>query len=141
MKKQAQIPFPFVLDELDSLNPRTRPLFSCLGVYAGEKIILALRKRETHTDDNGVWIATKSEHHASLRKLFPSMRSVYVLGGGSETNWQIIPQQADDFEEAVLKICALIKKGDERIGNIPKKKKAMTSVRKTAIRKSSVKKP
>lgn len=135
MKKQAQIPFPFVLDELDSLNPRTRPMFSCLGVYAGEKIVLALRKRETSTDDNGVWIATKPEHHASLRKIFPSMRSIYVLGGGAETNWQIIPEQADDFEESVLKICSLIKKGDERIENIPKKKKAKTPARKTAAKK------
>ncbi|MFN8335113.1 MAG: hypothetical protein U0U09_08265 [Cyclobacteriaceae bacterium] len=140
MKKQAQIPFPFVLDELDSLNPRTRPMFSCVGVYAGEKIVLALRKRETSTDDNGVWIATKPEHHASLRKIFPSMRSIYVLGGGAETNWQIIPEQADDFEESVLKICSLIKKGDERIGNIPKKKKAKTPARKTAAKKSAAKK-
>lgn len=140
MKKQAQIPFPFVLDELDSLTPRTRPMFSCLGVYVGEKIVLALRKRETYTDDNGVWIATKPEHHASLKKILPSMRSIYVLGGGAETNWQIVPEQADDFEESVLKICSLIKKGDERIGNIPKKKKPKAPAAKRAVKKSASKK-
>ena len=42
--KQAQIPFPFVLDELDSLNPRTRPMFSWWE-FMGRKIVLALRKR------------------------------------------------------------------------------------------------
>lgn len=140
MKKQAQIPFPFVLDELDSLTPRTRPMFSCLGVYVGEKIVLALRKRETYTDDNGVWIATKPEHHASLKKVLPSMRSIYVLGGGAETNWQIIPEQADDFEESVLKICSFIKRGDERIGNIPKKKKPKAPAVKKAVKKSASKK-
>lgn len=140
MKKQAQIPFPFVLDELDSLTPRTRPMFSCLGVYVGEKIVLALRKRETYTDDNGVWIATKPEHHASLKKILPSMRSIYVLGGGAETNWQIIPEQADDFEESVLKICSFIKRGDERIGNIPKKKKPKAPAAKKAVKKSASKK-
>jgi len=123
MKKPAIIPFRFVLDELDSLNPRTNPMFGCFGVYVGEKIVLALRSKDSHTDDNGVWIATKPEHHAGLKKILPSMRSIYVLGGGSETNWQIIPEQANDFEESVMKICALIKKGDLRIGSIPKKKK------------------
>lgn len=134
MKKS--IPFQFVLDELDSLNPRTNPMFGCFGVYVGEKIMLALRSRDSHPEDNGVWIATKPEHHASLKKLLPSMRSIYVLGGGtgSETNWQIVPEQADDFEESVMKICTLIRKGDERIGNIPKAKK------KKAVKKRPVKK-
>lgn len=127
MKKPAAIPFKFVLDELDSLNPRTNPMFGCFGVYVGEKIVLALRSKDSHTDDNGVWIATKPEHHATLKKILPSMRSIYVLGGGSETNWQIVPEQADDFEESVMKICALIKKGDPRIGNIPKSKKKKPS--------------
>lgn len=126
MKKQVSIPFRFVLDELDSLNPRTNPMFGCYGVYVGEKIVLALRSKDSHTNDNGVWIATKPEHHADLKKILPSMRSIYVLGGGSETNWQIIPEQADDFEESVMKVCALIKKGDARIGNIPKSKKKKT---------------
>lgn len=127
MKKPVSIPFPFVLDELDSLNPRTNPMFGCYGVYVGEKIVLALRSKDSHTDDNGVWIATKPEHHAGLKKILPSMRSIYVLGGGSETNWQIIPEQADDFEESVMTICSLIKKGDPRIGNIPKPKKKKPS--------------
>ncbi len=123
MKKQVSIPFRFVLDELDSLNPRTNPMFGCFGVYVGEKIVLALRSKDSHPDDNGVWVATKPEHHEGLKKILPSMRSIYVLGGGSETNWQIIPEQADDFEESVMKICSLIRKGDPRIGNIPKSKK------------------
>lgn len=123
MKKQNSIPFRFVLDELDSLNPRTNPMFGCYGVYIGEKIMLALRSRDSRTDDNGVWIATKPEHHAGLKKIIPSMRSIYVLGEGSGTNWQIIPEQADDFEESVLTLCELIKKGDARIGNVPKAKK------------------
>lgn len=137
MKKPVSIPFQFVLDELDHLQPRTNPMFGCYGVYVGEKIMLALRSRDSHTDDNGVWIATKPEHHESLKKILPSMRSIYVLGGGGETNWQIIPAGADDFEESVMKICALIKKRDERIGNVPKAKKkaAVKTQAKKAARK------
>lgn len=123
MKKPSSIPFRFVLDELDSMNPRTNPMFGCYGVYIGDKIVIALRSRDSYTDDNGVWIATKPEHHAGLKKILPSMRSIQVLGGGSETNWQIIPEHVDDFEESVMKLCALIKRGDERIGNVPKSKK------------------
>lgn len=140
MKKPVQIPYQFVLDELDSLNPRTNPMFGCFGVYVGEKMVLALRCKDSHTADNGVWIATKGEHHESLKKILPAMRSIFVLGGGNQTNWQIIPEQADDFEELVMKICALIKKGDERIGNIPKakKKKVVKSVtnQKATLKKS-----
>lgn len=127
MKKQTSIPFRFVLDELDSLSPRTNPMFGCFGVYIGDKIVLALRSRDSHPEDNGVWIATKPEHHADLKKILPSMRSIYVLGGGGDTNWQLIPEQADDFEESVMQLCSLIKKSDPRIGNIPKKKKPSTS--------------
>lgn len=122
MKKQSPIPFQFVLDELDSLNPSVNPMFGCFGIYVGEKIVMALRSRDNHTGDNGIWVSTKAIHHESLRKIFPSMRSIAVLGNG-ETNWQIIPEEADDFEEAAFKLCALIRKGDERIGNIPKPKK------------------
>jgi hypothetical protein len=86
--------------------------------------MVILRKRDDHTDANGVWIATSKEHHASLKKELPSMQSVYILSDGKgETGWQMIPVDADDFEEAVSKVCNLILKGDERIGKIPKSKK------------------
>lgn len=140
MKKPGSVPFQFVLDELDSLQPRINPMFGCYGVYVGEKIMIALRSRDSYTGDNGVWIATKPEHHESLKKILPSMRSIYVLGGGSgsQTSWQIIPEEADDFEESVMKICSLIKKRDERIGNVPKAKKkpaAKATAKKAAKKK------
>lgn len=121
-KKKSAIPFQFVLDELDSLNPRINPMFGCYGVYIGEKIMMTLRSRDKHPSANGIWVSTKAVHHESLRKIFPSMRSIDVLGSG-ETNWQILPEEADDFEESAFTLCALIQKGDERIGNIPKPKK------------------
>jgi hypothetical protein len=122
LKKPATIPFNFVLDQLFTLDPTTKPMFGCHAVYIGPKIMLILRNKETHTDDNGVWISTRTEHHATLKKIFPSMRSINVLGIG-ETNWQILPVDEDNFEESALKVCELILKGDPRIGNIPKSKK------------------
>ena len=123
MKKPASIPFDFVLEQLFSVDPRVKPMFGCHAIYVGPKIVMILRdKKGSHEDDNGIWISTKTEHHASLKKIFPAMRSINVLGNGA-TNWQIIPADTDDFEESAIKICDLILKNDPRIGNIPKARK------------------
>lgn len=115
-------PFGFVLDELDALDPYTKPMFGCTAVYVGEKIVLILRRRPTAREDNGVWIATTREHHESLRKDLPSLQSIGVLAGGGVTGWQKLPESGDDFEEEVLRACALVRAGDPRIGKVPQRK-------------------
>ena len=120
--RRKNIPYEFVLDALVELDPWTRPMFGCLAVYVEEKIVLALRDRPNYTDDNGVWIATTIEHHKTLKKNLPSMRSIGVLGKDI-TGWQILPAAAPDFEESALHVCELILNGDPRIGKIPKSKK------------------
>ena len=124
MKSTAKksIPFEFVLENLGRIDFTVKAFFGCHSIYVGDKILLTLRNKKEHTDDNGVWIATGQEHHASLQKLFPNMRSIKVFGGPS-SNWQILPVDADDFEESVLLACELIQKNDQRIGKIPVKKK------------------
>lgn len=118
---KSKIPFEFVLEALDRIQPRVNPMFGCYAIYAGEKLVLILRQRTDYPDDNGVWLAALHEHHASLKKDFPCMRSVRLLGS-PESVWQNIPVEEDDFEELVLKACRFIVKGDARIGKIPKKK-------------------
>jgi hypothetical protein len=122
---KSKIPFEFVLEELDRIHPRVKPMFGCYAIYTGDKLVLILRQRNDYVDDNGVWVAALHEHHASLKKEFPCMRSVRLLGS-PKTVWQNIPADEDDFEELVLKACRLILKGDARIGKIPKKKKPRT---------------
>ena len=118
-----KIPFGFIFDLLHLLEITIKPMFGCHAIYANGKILLAVRKKEERKDANGVWIATTKEHHESLREELPSIKSVYLLSDGkNETSWQMIHEQAIDFEEAVIKICALIKKEDKRIGKIPKVK-------------------
>lgn len=129
IKARKPIPFVFVLDELENLHPVVRPMFGCHAIYMGEKIMLILRDKESEAQDNGVWIATMAEHHESLRKEFPSMRSIQLLGKG-ETNWQVLPSSAPDFEESAMHACQLVRSGDERIGKIPKsRRKTKRSVR------------
>lgn len=96
-------------------------MFGCVAVYVGEKIVLALRDKEQYAEDNGVWLATTKEHHESLRREFPNMRSIGLLGK-RVTGWQLLPADAQDFEEAALRACDLIATRDPRIGKLPGEK-------------------
>lgn len=118
-KKHKLVPHQFVLDAIASLSPYTRPMFGCLAVYVKDKIVLVLRDKPTSTPDNGVWLATTKEHHESLRRDFPSMRSIQVLGK-PVTGWQVLPADAPDFESAALRACEFILAGDPRIGKVPR---------------------
>ena len=120
--KRKPVPHEFVLEALAELSPWTRPMFGCLAVYVEEKIVLVLRDRPTSPQDNGVWLATTREHHASLRREFPHMRSIAVLGE-EVSSWQVLPVDAPDFEEAAYRACDLVKARDPRIGKIPNQRK------------------
>jgi hypothetical protein len=97
-------------------------MFGCFAVYHAGKIVLILRSRKDHAYDNGVWLATTLEHHESLKKIFPSMRSIRLLGAKISA-WQNLPEAADDFEESVMVACEMILKNDPRIGKTPRTKK------------------
>lgn len=126
-KKRKRVPHEFVLEALAELEPRTNPMFGCLAVYVGEKIVLILRDKRDHTAaDDGVWLATTKEHHESLRREFPNMRSIAVFEK-EVTGWQVLPVSAPDFETAALRACELIIAKDPRIGKVPKKKAAKRS--------------
>jgi hypothetical protein len=98
-------------------------MFGCLAVYVQDKIVLILRDKATNPVDNGVWLATTEEHHESLRREFPHMRSIQVLGK-AVTGWQVLPADAPDFEAAALRACELVLAGDPRIGKVPGERKA-----------------
>jgi hypothetical protein len=118
LKQRKTVPHEFVLEAIAALSPRTRSMFGCLAVYVADKIVLILRDKRDATADNGVWLATTKEHHESLRREFPNMRSIPVLGK-KITGWQVLPADAPDFEEAALRACELIAAGDRRIGKVP----------------------
>ena len=120
-KSKTTIPFNFAIENLFTLNPIVKQMFGCHSIYIDNKIVLALRDK--NDEDSGVWIGTSKEYHQSLKKEFPSMRSIQLFGPGT-SGWQLLPKDADDFESSVNRACELIIKGDERIGKIPKPKKS-----------------
>lgn len=97
-------------------------MFGCLAIYVGEKIVLVLREKAGPSPDNGVWLATTLDHHESLRRDFPNMRSIEVLGK-DVTGWQVLPADSTDFEEAALRACEFVIAGDPRIGKVPKSRR------------------
>ncbi len=126
IKRRKPVPHEFVLDAIAELSPITRPMFGCTAIYIGEKIVLILREKPTHTPDNGVWLATTHEHHDSLRRDFPSMRSIQLLGE-KITSWQVLPSDSPDFEQSAMHACELVLAGDPRIGKIPKSRRSRKS--------------
>ncbi len=125
-RPRKAVPHEFVLDAIAPLSPVTRPMFGCLAVYVEDKIILILRDKRDNSADNGVWLATTEEHHESLRRDFPNMRSIQILGK-KVTGWQVLPADASDFEEAALLACDLVIARDPRIGKVPRTRRASVS--------------
>ena len=117
-KRSKIAPHAFVLEAIDAVSTKTRSMFGSLAVYVGNKIVLILRDRSSGTADNGVWLATTEEHHHSLRREFPNMRSIQMFGK-AVTSWQVLPVDAPDFEEMALRACELIVARDPRIGKVP----------------------
>ena len=128
VKRRKAVPHEFVLEALAALSPHTRSMFGCLAVYVEDKIVLILRDRRDATADNGVWLATTEEHHQSLRRSFPNMRSIQVFRK-EVTAWQVLPANAPDFEESALAACELIVARDPRIGNVPQSRRASQTKR------------
>ena len=115
------IPFEFVLEELFEVSPYIKPMFGAYAVYVKEKIVFILREKPEHREDNGVWLATTFEHHLELQNIFPNMRSIKIFGPGP-SGWQILPSEAIDFEESVIRVCQMVLNKDPKIGKIPKSK-------------------
>jgi hypothetical protein len=105
---------------------RTRSMFGSLAVYVDEKIVFFLRRKPDPGSlrDNGIWVASIPEHYASLVREFPALRPIELFRSRAFTGWLNLPESEEGFEEAALGVCALVIRGDPRIGKVPKKRKS-----------------
>ncbi len=114
-------PHAFIVDALAPAHPEVRRLFSGFGIYIGDKIVLMLRDRPKFPEDNGVWIVLSESTDPTdkaLRKEFPSLRKIGLLGG-KIGHWLLIPSDGENFESEALRACELILRRDPRIGRVP----------------------
>jgi hypothetical protein len=121
-QQKKRVPFSFVIEELDSLDPIVKPMFGCFSIYIGDKIVLFLCEREKRPYQKGVWVATTPEYYKSLAQEFSSTRYVEDPKIG-RSPWLLLPAGAQDFEEQAMRACELILSGDPRIGRTPKPKR------------------
>lgn len=124
-KPPSKPPYPFVLDALAPLHPEVRRMFSGFAVYSGNLLILMLRNRPTGLRDNGVWLVlaeATDPDNATLRRDFPSLRRIELLGG-KITHWLLIPSDTPTFETESLHACELLLHRYPRLGRIPKSRR------------------
>ena len=113
------MPHNFILDNLYPLEANVIKMFGNYAVYVGEKIYLAIRNHQRNPIDNGIWIGTDLDYHDSLKAQFPSLTNLQLY---KIKKWLLLPVEAEDFEQAAIEICELIKQGDPRIGVLPNKR-------------------
>lgn len=121
MKAPQKIAFDFVIEQLYSRHPQVKPMFGAHGVYIDNKIICILRKRESYPNDNGIWIASPSENHESLKTLIPVLRKIEMFDENA-SDWLLIPFDDEEFETYANTFCSLVLHGDLRIGKVSKAK-------------------
>ena len=110
------IPYDFIFDYLPD-RIVAKPHFGMFYIYLDKKIMLILRRVASNLDMNGIWVATSKQHHESLEKDIPALAD-FVLDNGEthDSDWRLLKETDDDFEEAAIKLCELIAHGDKRIG-------------------------
>jgi hypothetical protein len=120
VKGNKAAPYAFVLDAIAALSPEVRPMFGCLAVYVGDKIIFMLREKHDGTPDDGVWLATTEEHHESLRREGSSnWQGAKVTAGfgtpGTEGQREVVTGASTPYGDAASTSSVLPKQRDRRL--------------------------
>ena len=119
-KSVPTIPYEFVFDYLPA-GITSKKMFGMHYIYWGKKLMLMLRKRDNEPEMNGIWVATNTKYHESLKKDVAVFVPFKMDGYEHEGNWLLIPDNAEELEEAAIRVCEMISHGDPRIGNLTKK--------------------
>lgn len=118
--QRRPIPFPFIIDELESLRPTVRNVFGFTHVYLEDKLLFSLRDAPTRAGSNGMWLYTTTEHADSLAQEFADLPRRQIWRSGKKA-WIVLASRLGNFEEYALKACELILRGDQRIGRLSRR--------------------
>jgi hypothetical protein len=114
---KRQVPFPFVLEELEPLRPTVKRMFGFTHVYLDDMLLCSLRDSARQTGTNGLWLYTTTEHLESLAREFPDLSRRQLWRSGKNA-WIVLASRLENFEEYSFRACELILKGDRRIGRV-----------------------
>ena len=124
-KAKQKPPHPFVLEALAPLEPEVRRMFSGFAVYVDDRLVCMLREHDKSPRDNGIWLVLSeatSPEDPELRREFPSLRSIHLLGNKIR-HWLLIPSDSPHFEVEALHACDLLLHHDQRLGRIPESRR------------------
>ena len=118
---ETQLPFAFVIDELESIRPTIKRAFGFTYLYLDEKLLCGLRNSPKQPGTNGIWLFTTTDHVDSLAQEFPQLPRRYLWRSGKNA-WVVLASRLEYFEEYAFKACELILNGDNRIGRLTRGK-------------------
>ena len=120
IKYADQIPYGFILDHLLVDGLSIKPMFGCHGIYVGSKLCLFLidrrvsvNKHDVEPMENGVYVATTTNHIEQMRADFPDTEVQQLKG---DKVWIFIASDHPAFEQRVVRACEMITANDLRIG-------------------------
>ena len=117
--KKRREPFPFILEELESIRPTIKHMFGFTSVYLDDRLLCSLRDSLKQPGSNGMWLYTTKEDLESLAKEFSGLsRRQLWRSRNSDKAWIILASRLESFEEYALRACELILAGDRRIGRL-----------------------
>ncbi|MGI8919334.1 MAG: hypothetical protein ACR2H6_12110 [Pyrinomonadaceae bacterium] len=121
--KRKRIPFPFVIDELESLRLTARSVFGFTHFYLDDKLLFSLRESATQPGSNGMWLYTTTEHADGLAREFSDLPRRQIWRSGKKA-WIVLASRLPEFEEHAFKACELILGRDQRIGRLSRSLRA-----------------
>ena len=105
-------------------------MFGGHAIYIADKVFFMLRNADKTPRDNGLWVIFADGFEPvkdlpSLRKEFPSLRSIHLLHGAIK-HWFLLPADGGDFESEALQACERVQARDPRFGRVPQSRKRGT---------------
>ena len=100
-------------------------MFGAKAVYLDGKLMLCFCAGKEPW--RGVLVGTDRPHHAALRAEFPEFAPHPILA-----KWLYLPEAADAFERAAVRLVTLVRRRDPRIGVTPQPRKRSDGKRKPA---------
>ena len=93
-----------------------KPMFGGKSVYLDGNLMLYFAAKQEPW--RGVLVCTDRAHHPALQAEFPELAPHPVL-----PKWLYLPESTDRFERVAVRLVALARQRDPRIGVAPKPKK------------------
>lgn len=118
--RQKSLPFPFIIDELESLRPTIRNIFGFTHVYLEDRLLFSLRDAPTQCGSNGMWLYTTTDQVDSLGAEFTDLPRRQLWRSGKKA-WVVLASRLENFEENAFRACELILRGDQRIGRLSRR--------------------